>query len=345
MPRSAGHKEKLFVLFEYLLDETDDTHGVTVEEIRTHLASLGIGAERKGIYDDFAVLSNLGFPVERMHTRPPRYRLTERIFTLPELKMLVDAVQASKFIPKEESIVLIRKLERFAGRHRAAELSRQVYVEGRVKATGESAMENVDLLHAAVREGKRLSFRYYEYNAKKEKILRHGGKRYEVSPYAMVYNNENYYLIAFDEEEKKIKHFRVDKLTDVEISKQKRIIPQEFSRFNPADYSEKTFGMYGGREELVTLRCAESLAGVMIDRFGSAPTFFLDGEGYFRVSLRVMVSPNFYSFVLGFGTQVQILSPPDVREEFAHILTGVEALYGKDKEKNETKDDAKEKNA
>ncbi len=337
MPRSAGHKEKLFALFEYLLDETDDTHGVTIEEIRAHLASRGIGAERKGLYDDFAVLSNLGFPVERMRTSPPRYRLAERIFTLPELKMLVDAIQSSRFIPKEESITLIRKLERFAGRHHAAELSRQVYVEGRVKATGESAMQNVDLLHTAIREGMRLSFCYYEYNAKKEKVLRHGGKRYEVSPYAMVWNNENYYLIAFDEEDKKIKHFRVDKLTDVEICKQKRTITQELLRFNPADYSEKTFGMYGGREELVTLRCAESLAGVMIDRFGNAPTFFPDGEGYFRVSLRVMVSPNFYSFVLGFGTQVEILSPADVREEFVRILTGVQTLYAKaPKEKTET---------
>ncbi len=327
MPRSAGHKEKLFALFEYLMDETDETHGVTIEEIRAYLVSRGIGAERKGLYDDFAVLATLGFPVERMRTSPPRYHLTERVFTLPELKMLVDAIQSSKFIPKEESITLIHKLERFAGRHRAAELSRQVYVEGRVKSTSESAMENVDILHTAIREGVQVAFSYYEYNAKKEKVLRHGGKRYRISPYAMVWNNENYYLIAFDEEEKKIKHFRVDKMTNLEISKQKRTISDEFMRFNPADYSEKTFGMYGGREELVTLRCTESLAGVMIDRFGSAPTFFPEGDGHFRVSLRVMVSPNFYSFVLGFGTGMEILSPPDVREEFLNILTGVRALY------------------
>lgn len=327
MPRSAGHKEKLFVLFEYLMDETDDAHGVTIEEIRTYLASRGIGAERKGLYDDFAVLTTLGFPVERMKTSPPRYRLAERVFTLPELKMLVDAIQSAKFIPKEESITLIRKLERFAGRHRAAELSRQVYVEGRVKATGESAMENVDSLHSAIREGVQVFFSYYEYNAKKEKVLRHGGRRYRVSPYAMVWNNENYYLIAYDEDEKKVKHFRVDKMTNLELSKQKRTITEEFSRFNPANYSEKTFGMYGGKEELVTLRCAESLAGVMIDRFGSSPTFFPDGAGFFRASLRVMVSPNFYSFVLGFGTGMEILSPPAVREEFVKILTGVHALY------------------
>lgn len=338
MPRSAGLKEKLFVLFEYLMLETDEEHGVTLEEIRAYLASRGIGAERKGLYDDFAVLASLGYPVERMKTSPPRYYLAERIFTLPELKMLVDAIQSSRFVPREESMTLIRKLERFAGRHRAAELSRQVYVDSRVKSTGESAMQNVDLLHAAIREGVQIAFAYYEYNAKKEKVLRHGGKRYRVSPYALIWNNENYYLVSYDEEEKKIKHFRVDKMTDLEICKQKRTQTKEFARFNQADYSGKTFGMYGGREELVTLRCRESLAGVMIDRFGSAPTFFPDGAGHFRVSLRVMVSPNFYSFVLGFGTEMEILAPREVREEFEKILTGVRALYETKPEEQKTEE-------
>lgn len=335
MPKNGAQKERLFRIYEYLSEETDAEHGVMLSDIIRHLSTFDISVERKALYDDFLVLSSLGMTVEKMHTRPERYYLKDRPFTLSELKMLVDAVQASKFIPREDSRSLVKKLERFAGRYTASELSRQVCVENRAKTRNAEAMESVDRLHRAIREDRKISFAYYDYNVKKQRVLRHDGRRYLASPYAMLWNNENYYLVARDEEKALVKHFRVDKMQNVEICKEKRTYDEKFSRLDPASYSEKTFGMYGGKEELVTLRCADSLAGVIIDRFGNEPTLIPAGEGHFSVSFRVMVSPTFYSFVLGFGREMELLAPQWAREELCSLLSELCDLYG-GKQKGDT---------
>lgn len=327
MPKNGAQKEKLLRLYEYLLEETDAEHGVTVAQMAEHLAAEEIFAERKALYDDLLVLSSLGMTVERLHTRPERYYLKERPFTLSELKMLVDAVQASKFIPHEDSRTLIKKLEHYAGRYAARELSRQVCVENRAKTRNAEALEIVDRLHTAIREDRQITFAYYDYNSKKQKVFRHGGRRYLASPYAMLWNNENYYLIARDEDSAFVKHFRVDKMENIDVCKEKRTYDEKFSRLDPASYSEKAFGMYGGKEELVTLRCDNSLAGVVIDRFGMEPTLLPSDGTHFCVSLRVMISPNFYSFVLGFGRGMEILAPRWVREELIAQLHSLSAFY------------------
>ena len=326
MAKGEKQKEKLVRLLEIMMKHTDDEHGLTMSDIICYLGEYGITAERKSIYDDFLVLSNIGFSVEKLPTRPVSYYLADRIFELAELKLLVDAIESSKFITAGKSRDIISKLEIFAGKHRSRELARQVYVEDRVKTMSNSAIYCVDSIHSAINGNRSISFRYFEYTADKKRVYRHGGERYEASPIALLWSDENYYLVAYDERERITKNFRVDKMADVCVEDRPRAAEALSDRFNPANYARKIFGMYGGREELVTLECREGLAGVIIDRFGTENTFVRTDFG-FKVALRVMVSPNFFAWVLGFGRDMRILSPASVVDEIKARIKDVEALY------------------
>lgn len=325
MARGERQKEKLLRVLEILMRHTDEERGVTVAEMISMLGEYGITAERKSIYDDFAVLGDMGFSVEKLPTRPTTYYLADRIFELSELKMLVDAVESSRFITAGKSREIISKLETFAGQHRARELSRQVYVEDRVKTMSNSAIYSVDTIHTAINGNRQISYKYYEYTADKKRVFRREGERYVVSPLALIWSDENYYLVAGDSRDGVTKNFRVDKMTDVRVEDSPRD-EAALSGFNPANYTRKIFGMYGGREELVTLECRESLAGVIIDRFGLEPTFTRTDFG-FRITLRVMISPNFFAWVLGFGRDMRILSPSSVVEEIKKRIDEVKELY------------------
>ncbi len=314
MAKRENQKQKLFRLLEILMRETDDSHGISMNEIISRLAEYGISAERKSIYDDFLTLEELGFSVSHTATRPPRYMLEDRIFELAELKMLVDAIQSSKFITAGKSREIINKLEIFAGSHKARELSRQVYVEDRIKTENKSSIYAIDSIHTAINDKKKISFKYFDYNGEKKKVFRHNGEAYRVTPCALLWDDEKYYLVAYDESEQIIKNFRVDKMQDVMMLDEARAQNASVEKFNPADYSRKIFGMYGGREELVTIECRENLAGVIIDRFGN-DIFFSKTEFGFRFSMRVMISPTFFAWVLGFGDDMRILSPESVKSE------------------------------
>lgn len=326
MARSEKQKQKLFRILEILMRETDEECGISVNEIIERLGEYGISAERKSIYDDFLVLEEIGFPVLKISGKPTRYTLAERILELAELKMLVDAVQSSKFITAKKSREIIGKLEAFAGERKSRELSRQVYVEDRVKTANSATIYTIDSIHSAINSDSRLSFKYFEYDGNKAKVFRRGGERYEVSPCALVWSEENYYLVAYEENADLVKNFRVDKMTDSKVLPEPRSDSEKVKKFNPADYSRKIFGMYGGVEELVTLEFKDNLAGVVIDRFG-ADTAFIKTDFGFKLSLRVMVSPTFFAWILGFGENARILAPESVRRELFERLNRTMELY------------------
>ena len=310
--------------------ETDDEHGITVPEIIRLLdTEYGICAERKSVYDDILVLTELGFDVQMLPTRPPSYALVGRMLEMPELKMLVDAIQSSKFITAGKSRELISKLSVFAGRHGATKLSRQVYVEDRVKTANSAVVYSTDAIHSAINGNKQITFCYFDYDGDKKKVLRHGGRKYAVSPCSLIWNDENYYLAGFDEDAGIIKNFRVDKMQSVEISDLSRSKRAMESNFNPADYTTKIFGMYGGKEELVTLAFEERLAGAIIDRFGTSVTLLRSGDKI-TVSIRVMVSPTFYAWVLSFGDGMRIAAPEWVRDDMLVTLDKISAAYRDD---------------
>ena len=326
MAKGEKQKQKLFRLLEIFMKETDEAHGLSMKDIQSRLEDFGISAERKSLYDDIITLGEMGFAIDILPTKPPRYTLRERLFEMSELKVLVDAVESSRFITGETSRKIIEKLRLFAGRYHSGELSRSVYVEDRVKTANDSTLANIDLIHKAINSGNKLVFKYFDYNKEKKKTFRHDGRPYTVSPAALLWSEEKYYLVALDEDADRIKNFRVDKMEDLVIHDSKRSEEVLSHNFNPAEYSRKIFGMYGGEEELVTLECRERLSGAVIDRFGTEPTFFSTDFG-FRFSARVMVSPTFYSWVLSFGKDMRIVAPDRVREGLISTLDEVRKAY------------------
>lgn len=325
MARSEKQKQKLLRVFEMLMRETDEEHGLTMTQIISRLGELGISAERKSIYDDFLVLEEIGYPVSKISAKPPEYTLDRRPLELAELKMLVDAVQVSKFVTSRKSREIISKLSIFAGA-RAKELSRQVYVEDRIKTANSATIYTIDEIHRAINEKKRLEYKYFDYNANKEKVFRNGGEKYDVTPLSLMWSDENYYLVAFDERAGKIKNFRVDKMSAVCMSELPSSNNECIEGFDASEYSFRIFGMYGGREELVTMEFSEKLAGVVIDRFGMDESFIKTDFG-FKVSMRLMVSPTFFAWILGFGENARILAPASVREELTERLEKTLQLY------------------
>ena len=326
MPRSAGQKLKLLYLMDYLLQNTDAEHPAAMRELLAHLESRGVRAERKSIYDDLEALRLYGLDVERAEGRGGYY-VASRAFELPELKLLVDSVQSSKFITVRKTNELIRKIETLACRFDAQRLQRQVFVANRVKTMNESIYYNVDAVHAGISENKKIRFRYYEYTMAKERRYRRGGAFYVVSPYALTWNDENYYMIAYDAESGSIRHYRVDKMTHIAPIDEPRDGLEAFRATDMALYTRKVFGMYSGTEERVRLRFAAHLVGAVLDRLGQDVSIIPDGDEHFTVTADVVVSPQFYAWVTGFGGEARILSPQSVADGFREHIAAVARQY------------------
>ncbi len=333
MAKSSNQKLKLVYLMKILLEKTDETHSITMSEIIDALQAYGIGAERKSLYDDLETLRVYGMDIiGTQEDRKYYYHVGNRQFELAELKLLVDSVQSAKFITEGKSNELIKKIEGLASQYEASQLHRQVFVNGRVKTMNESIYYNVDRIHTAIAENSRIRFRYFQWNVDKEMELRHNGAVYEVSPWALSWDDENYYLIAYDGIRGIIKHFRVDKMLNIESSGEQREGKQMFKSFNMAAYARKTFGMYGGVEEWVRIKCDNSLAGVMIDRFGKDISMTRLNEKQFVATVDVAVSRQFMAWVIGLGDGAEIIGPESVVDEMREEIKRLAGQYGKSEE-------------
>lgn len=326
MPRKENQKLKLMAVLDILTHCTDEQHPMGVPEILQKLKEKGVGAERKSIYDDVDSLRDLGYAVELRRGRGGGYYLAEGTFQLAELKLLVDAVQASKFITKAKSRELIKKLEQLTSCYQAEELHRQVLVSGRYKASDERIYYRVDALHRAIYEGRQISFHYRDWQLTKRMVERHGGRTYRVSPWALVWESGNYYLIAYTEGQ--LRHYRVDKMAEVTLLEAAREGADAYAEFDVTRYVQQMFGMFGGELVPVTLLCENRLVGAIIDRFGTEPILIRDEDGeHFRIHVQVRVSPQFYGWVAGFGGGVQITAPADVRAEMAAVMQKIAAAH------------------
>ena len=324
---AVSHKLSLLYMLRILLEKTDEEHALNAAEIIRELRAYDCEEDRRTIYANAEILEEFGVDIIRKEDGHPGYYIGSRDFELPELKLLVDAVQSSRFITEKKSEELIRKLMGETSVYKAKLLNRAVFIRNRGKTGNEKVFYNVDALHDAMNEDRQIAFRYGDWTVGKRFEARGDGRVYTASPWALTWDDENYYLISYDAEADGIRHFRVDKMMEISILEDARLGREQFRDFDLAAFAKKTFSMFGGRDAEVSLRCANALAGVIIDRFGRDVMLIPDGEGHFRVRITAAVSPPFYGWVAGFGDRMEILSPEPVREEFREYLLRILGKY------------------
>ena len=320
MPRVFNQKIKILYLMRVFLEQTDEEHPMSVKELITYLNNLGISAERKTVYDDIETLRNFGMDILNRREKPAGFYLASREFELPELKLLVDAVQSSRFITSRKSRQLIGKLESLASVYEARQLRRQVFVENRIRTMNESVYYSIDEIQRALNEDRQISFQYCEWTVEKELRLKKNGERYLVSPWGLVWQNENYYLVAYDEKCEKVKHYRVDKILQIQIENQPRDGKEIFKNYDTGELTSRTFGMFGGREETICLEAHNRLVGVVLDRFGRDIMIHRKDSEHFKTLIRVNVSGQFFGWIASLGPDAVIASPDDVRDRYREFL-------------------------
>ncbi|MBR1862089.1 MAG: WYL domain-containing protein [Lachnospiraceae bacterium] len=320
MAKTSGQKTKIIHILNFLRKYTDENHTLTTTQIQEKLSELGITADRKTLYSDISCLTEMGYNIVQEPTRTGGgWKLVNRDFELAELKLLVDAVQSSRFITTKKSRELIKKLGSLVSDYDSSKLNRQVYVASRIKSENESIFYIVDSIHRAIQENKQISFTYLSWNISKELVPKGKEKRI-VSPWALIWNDENYYLVAFDAEAEVFKHFRVDKMSKVNVLNDKRLGQKAFSKYDIGSYADSTFGMMGGKSENIVLDFPESLVGVVIDRFGKDVSLSFGEDSRLRLRTKVVVSGQFFGWLSGLGTDCVIHSPAKVREDYIRWL-------------------------
>lgn len=323
----SNQKLKIMYLMKILMENTDENHDITLAEISDQLKSYGVTAERKSLYNDIEQLRLFGMDIiGAQYDRTYHYQVVNRQFELAELKLLVDSVQSAKFITEKKSKDLIKKLEAYASKYEAEKLNRQVKVAGRVKTMNERIYYSVDAIHEALSDNRQITFQYFSWNVDKKMELRHDGAYYEVSPWALCWDDEKYYLIGFDNKENKIKHYRVDKMTNTSVVNEKRLGKKEFSQISMSDYTNRLFGMFEGELTSVVLNCENQLANIMIDRFGmDIPIIKKDAE-HFEINVRVSVSRLFLSWIMALPG-VKIVSPDNVVDQMKTEIKRLQEIY------------------
>lgn len=320
---SRANKLKLMRVKEILERETDSEHGITMERILDLLAMYGIFAERKGIYADIGTLQDeLGMDIERPSRQEREYRVLSREFDVSELRLMIDAIQADKFLPVSTADRLIHKIEKLCSRHEAYALQSTVYVSGRAKCP-EDTSRNIGYIHEAILHNKQITFRYFDYTWEGKKRYRtEGGVKnlYVVSPYYLMYNDGRYYLLAYANGKSEMRTYRVDRMANVCLLEAEREGQDAAKKVDPAEYQKHTFNMFGGDIEKVSMVFENRLAGVAMDKFGYDVMMGYEDEGHFRVTVPVSVSQQFYGWVFGLGAGAKIVWPERVKLEYEEAL-------------------------
>ena len=325
---SFDQKLRTLYLMEILLERTDDEHMLNASELCTILdQEYGISTDRRTIYTEMEILDKFGLDIQQKKGKCPGYYIGARDFELPELKLLVDAVQSSKFITEKKSKELIQKLEKLCCKTDAEMLSRYVFIVNRPKTENETVYYNVDYIHTAIYENKQIKFHYAEWTVKKELKFKKNGAFYVASPWALTWDDENYYLVAYDDKAGIIKHYRVDKMLHMSVLETERKGKECFQNFDLAAFAKKTFGMYGGADAEVLLVCDQHLSGVVLDRFGHDIWMRPIDQKHFRAKVMVAVSPQFFGWLTGIGTGMEIEGPDNIRQQYKEYLQAIMEKY------------------
>lgn len=320
MPRVFNQKIKILYLMRIFLEQTDEEHPMSVKELIAYLNSLGISAERKTVYDDIETLRNFGMDILNRREHPAGFYLASREFELPELRLLVDAVQSSRCITNGKSRQLIRKLESLASVYESRQLRRQGFAENRIRTINENVYYSIDMIQRALTEDRQISFQYCEWTVEKKLRPENEGERYSVSPWGLVWQNEEYYLITYDEKCGRVKQYQVDKLQQIRIEKEVRRGREFFENYDIGELTSRTFGMFGGREVTICLEAHNRLVGVVLDRFGRDIMIHRKDPEHFKTLVRVNISDQFFGWIASLGPDTVIASPDEVRDKYREFL-------------------------
>ena len=327
MPKRGNQKLKILFLMKMLLDETDRRHPLTMAEIINRLDEEGIKAERKSIYDDIELLKQFGLEIVTSRGKSAGYYIGSRDFEYQELTLLVDAVQSSKFLTEKKSRALIRKLESLTSVHEAARIEKQVHVAGRIKMQNESIYYNLDTIQRALAKKQRISFKYFDYDTKKDRVARKGGNLYLADPTGLIYIDDQYYLITYNAKHEDIVTYRVDRMMNITMTDEKAATIPAAKGFDVVEYSKRAFSMFDGRDERVELLADNALVNAMIDRFGKDVMIHEADEKTVRVFAPVTVSGAFFGWLAQYGSLIEIEQPKELREEFLAFLQGIKQKY------------------
>lgn len=307
-------KKRLLMLIKLLQDHTDEDHPVSTRDIMAYYKENGMSSDRKTLDADIKLLQEQGFDLIKIKSSPNKYYIASREFELPELKLLIDAVQSSRFITEKKSRELSKKLAGLASAEQAKELNRHTGVNGRAKSTNEQQLYTVDTITKAINEKKKIRYQYQEYDGKKRKILRNDGEVYVLSPYMLYWNEDFYYVVGYSDKRECITAFRVDRIVNIEITDAKAV--KKPKGFKVSNYSDSIFGMYSGPEAEVELECRNDLMKYIIDRFGEKIKVRPTENGTFLTTVTVELSPVFYGWVFQFGGGIKIVGPKEAVEEY-----------------------------
>ena len=313
-------KPRILYLYRILFERTDEEHPLTTTQLIKILEEeSGISTHRTTIAKDITTLQEFGLDVVTVRSTQSKYFVGSRKFELPELKLLIDAVESSKFITKKKSYTLIEKIYTLASTGQVSKLKRNNYVTGRIKPDNEQIYYIVDAINDAINEGRQISFQYYDYTGFKKKVLKNKGEVYKLSPYTLLWNGDYYYVLGYSEKKEKVISFRVDRIAETPqiLSVDAEPMPKDFDLEH---YTKEVFFMYDGEQTKVDLRCDNSLMKTMIDRFGEEVTTLAYDMTSFRLITEVSVSQTFFGWVFGFGGKVQILAPDNVKEQYKQMI-------------------------
>lgn len=317
--KNTFQRLKILYLYKILLEKTDENHYITMPEIINQLELYGIVAGRKALYEDIEALKTFGLDIVQLKGNTSGYYVASRDFELPELKLLADAVSSSRFLTEKKSSELLKKIESLSSIYEAKQIQRQVFVANRVKAMNEHIYLNVDVIHRAISEGKKISFKYFDYDLKKNKKYRDGIR--VCSPYALTWNDESYYLIAYYEKYGSISNFRIDRMESVEILEES--IKKKPEKFSVAEYMKSSFSMFSGESQKVKLRFHNSLINSVIDRFGKDVVVFIEDDEHFSVRVNVKAEPPFFAWLFQFGNKSELVEPCELKEKYKEQLKAV----------------------
>jgi predicted DNA-binding transcriptional regulator YafY len=315
------NKSRILYILKLLYDKTDEQNPLSTVEIIDYLASLGISAHRRTIAADMELLEEFGIDVITIKSTQNKYFIGSREFELPEIKLLVDAVESSKFITPKKSEDLIKKLSHLVSENQSKELNRHIFIDKRIKPENEEIYYIVDSIHNAIAQSKQIEFKYYEYTQDKEKVYKNNGYIYKLSPYALSWSEDHYYVIGYCKKHGKISKFRVDRMAKIKMVDSRSVpMPVEF---NSADYAKRIFDMYDGETKTVELKCTNDLMKVIIDRFGEDVNTATLGSNCFKAIVDVSVSPTFFGWVFQFAGRMSILAPNDVKKSYIEMVRKV----------------------